>query len=69
MTHPQPHLKHPTKMLTTRSHLIKGIKKYPDENPISYRNGFRTCSQKQFFEKNIVKKFDYFRRRGGQTSI
>ena len=30
-------------MLTTRSHLGEGVKKYPDEFPISYRIRFTTC--------------------------
>ena len=32
-----------TRMLTARSHLSEGVKKYPDEYPILFRICFKTC--------------------------
>ena len=48
-----PHPRHPTRMLTTHSHLREGVKKYPDEFPISYRIRFMPI--KNFLKKMLGK--------------
>ena len=56
-----------TQMLTTCSHLHKGVKRYPDEFPISHRTispHVDYFKPTKIFEKNVGKKSIIFHKGG-----